>query len=97
MITVEIKESNNSKRMTAIFFRDGKKVKTTHFGQRGSSTYIDHNDKSLKTNYIKRHIVNENWDDYMSAGSLSRYILWNKPTLKSSIADYMKMFKLRSY
>lgn len=58
MMTVEIKESNNSKRMTAIFFRDGKKVKTTHFGQRGSSTYIDHNDKSLKV-YIKRHIVND--------------------------------------
>ena len=26
----------------------------------------------------------------MSAGALSRWILWNKPTLKASIDDYKK-------
>ena len=38
---------------------------------------------------------NENWNDYQSAGALSRYILWSKPTLKESIADYKKKFNLR--
>ena len=38
----------------------------------------------------------ENWNDYMSAGSLSRWILWNKPTLTASIQDYMRRFKLKN-
>ena len=33
----------------------------------------------------------------MTAGSLSRYILWNKPTLKGSISDYRKRFNLKPY
>ena len=36
----------------------------------------------------------ENWNDYMSAGSLSRYILWGETTLKKSIDEYKKKFKL---
>jgi len=43
---------------------------------------------------MTRHRKRENWNNYMSAGSLSRYILWNKPTLKASIADYKKKFNL---
>jgi len=37
---------------------------------------------------MNRHKARENWQNPMSAGSLSRYILWNKPTLRASIADY---------
>ncbi len=37
---------------------------------------------------------NENWDNFMSPGSLSRYLLWNKKTLSASIADYKKNFNL---
>ena len=80
-----------------------KKVKTQHFGyaltdDRGikkyGSTYIDHKNDTLKDNYIARHKVNENFEDFMSAGSLSRYILWNKRTFRESLADYKKRFKL---
>jgi len=67
---------------------------TTHFGLKGSSTYIDHNDEKKKDAYIARHKVNENWNDPKSAGALARYILWNKKTLKESIADYRKKFNL---
>ena len=41
---------------------------------------------------MNRHKATENWQKPMSAGSLSRYILWNKPTLKASISDYKKRF-----
>ena len=43
---------------------------------------------------MKRHKKNENWDKYMTAGSLSRYILWGETTLKKSIDEYRKKFKL---
>ena len=68
--------------------------KRTHFGFRGGSTYIDHKDDKKKDAYIARHKVNENWNDPTSAGALARYILWNKPTMKESIADYKKRFNL---
>ena len=94
---VEIKPSTQKdKKFMAIFYDDeGKKVKTTHFGAKGMSDFTIHKDKERKERYLDRHRKRENWNDPMSAGSLSRWILWNKPTLKASIADYKKRFKLK--
>ena len=93
---VTITDSTNpKKRLMAIFYdNEGKKVKTTHFGLKGGSTFIDHKDETKKKNYLARHKVRENWNDYMSAGSLARFILWNEPTLTASIKDYKKRFNL---
>jgi hypothetical protein len=33
----------------------------------------------------------------MTAGSLSRFILWNMPTIKASFADYRARFKFKLY
>ncbi len=66
--------------------------KVVHFGQAGSSTYLDHKDDAKKSAYLARHKVNENWNDLTSPGALSRYILWNKKTLSESIADYKSKF-----
>ena len=71
-----------------------KERKRVHFGQKGSSTYIDHKDDKKKDAYIARHKVNENFNNPLSSGSLSRYILWNKTTLSASIADFKKRFNL---
>ena len=71
-----------------------KERKHVYFGQKGSSTYIDHKDDKKKDAYIARHKVNENFNNPLSSGSLSRYILWNKTTLSASIADFKKRFNL---
>ena len=71
-----------------------KERKRVHFGQKGSSTYIDHKDDKKKDAYIARHKVNENFNNPLSSGSLSRYILWNKTTLSASISDFKKRFNL---
>jgi hypothetical protein len=71
--------------------KDRKKV---HFGAKGSSTYIDHRDEKKKDAYIARHRVNENFNNPLTAGSLARFILWNKTTLSASINDFKKRFKL---
>lgn len=94
---VEIKPStNNNKKYMAIFFDDNnKRIKTTHFGARGMSDFTIHKDKERKELYLKRHQKRENWNDKFSAGALSRWILWNKPTLKGSIRDYKKRFNLK--
>ena len=71
-----------------------KERKKTHFGAKGSSTFIDHNDEKKKDAYIARHKVNENWNDPTTAGALARFILWNKKTLTASIADFKQRFNL---
>lgn len=78
----------------AIFYDGKKKVKTTHFGAAGMSDYTIHNDNARKKLYLDRHRKREKWNDFMTAGSLSRWVLWNKKTLTGSIADYKKKFNL---
>jgi hypothetical protein len=93
---VDIKPSTRKdKKLMAIFFDNDKKVKITHFGAKNMSDFTIHKDKERKQRYLDRHKARENWNDYMSAGALSRWILWNKPTLNASIADYKKRFKLK--
>ena len=89
------KSTNPKKKYMAVFYENKKKVKTTYFGQSGASDFIQHKDKERKKNYLDRHRKRENWNAYMTAGSLSRWILWNKLTLKASITDYKKKFKLK--
>ena len=82
--------------------KDKKWVATMHqlghkhnFGQKDSSTFIDHKDVQKKDNYIRRHKKNENWNDIHSAGFWSKNLLWNKPTISASIKDIEKRFNLQ--
>ena len=101
--SVEISRSSNpEKKLMAVFYDDeGKKMKTTHFGQRGASDYTKHGDKERMERYLERHgggfetSTKEDWKDPTTAGSLSRWILWNKPGLKSSFDDYKSRFGLK--
>ncbi len=99
MVSVVIKPSTTkTKKFTAIFYDENKKkIKTTNFGAKGFSDFTLHGDEKRKQRYLDRHKARENWNDYMTPGSLSRWILWNKKSLKSSIADYKRRFKLKTY
>ena len=90
------KSKNKYKKYSAVFYDDnGKKIKTINFGSKGSDDYTITGDKAQRTRYLNRHRKRENWNDPMTAGALSRWILWNKPTLKGSIKDFKKRFKLK--
>ena len=66
----------------------------TDFGASGYSDFTIHKDLMRQMSYLSRHRANENWNDYKSAGALSRWILWNKPTMAASIADYKRRFNV---
>ena len=85
----KIKDKN--KRFKA-YFTNGK---TTKFGQSNpkQGTFVDHGDKTLRKNYIKRHLRDLDTDDYTRAGYLSLFLLWDKPTLKEIITAYNKRIK----
>jgi hypothetical protein len=77
------------------FNKDKKRVKTSQFGQAGASDFTKHGDTERRDRYDVRHKSRENWADFVSNGSLSKYILWNKKTLASSFQDYLKRFNLK--
>ena len=98
MVSVKISKSTKSgKKYMATFTRDNGKgtsrTKTTHFGSAGMDDYTKTKDKAQRKRYLDRHRKNERWDKPMTAGSLSRFILWNMPTIKGSFADYRKRFR----
>ena len=76
------KSNRPGKRMKAEF-----ENKTTHFGLQGGKTFIDHGDQKTKENWIKRHKVNESWNQYDTAGALAKHVLWNKTNLRASVKD----------
>lgn len=90
------KDNQTSKKYKAEFYdATGKKVKTTRFGQDGASDFTKHKDQERKQRYLDRHRKRENWNDPTSAGALSRYVLWNKPTVTESVKDFKKRFGLK--
>ena len=95
--TIRIEESpNKEKKLVAYFYdKDGKKFRTVHFGARGMSDFTQHKDPKRMKRYVARHSgMGENWKDPMTAGALSRWILWGKPSLRESFNDFKKRFKL---
>ena len=97
MVKVVIKSSAQpKKRFMAVFYNnEGQKIKTTHFSLKDSKAYIDHGDKERRKRYLERHRKRENWDRYMTAGALARWITWGPtPSLKSNISAYKKRFNL---
>ncbi len=89
------KGTAKNKKLKAIFYDGDKKLRTVQFGSKGMSDFTIHKDKERKQRYLDRHRKRENWNDPMTAGALSRWILWNKPTLEASIKDFKKRFKLK--
>jgi hypothetical protein len=64
--------------------------KTIHFGAKNYSDYTIHHDTVRRNRYIKRHLKDLRTGDPTRAGYLSMFILWNKKSLKASIADYKR-------
>jgi len=90
---ISLEKSNKPNKKLVIKFSDPNL--TIHFGSKYSSTYLDHHDKVKRSNYLKRHKVNENWDQ-VNAGSLSAYILWGSSTdLNTNLINYLTKFNIR--
>jgi len=82
------------KKWMAVFEKNGK-VYHRWFGAHGYEDYTMHKDKNRRESYRKRHAKDLGTKDPMRAGYLSFFVLWNKPTIKTSLADYRR--RLRTY
>ena len=97
--SVVITKSDRDKKYKAVFStKDKKKTKTLHFGAKGMSDYTIHKDEKRKDRYLARHnpkYTKEKWNIPDTPASLSRWILWNKPTFDASLTEYKSRFKLK--
>ena len=66
--------------------------KDIYFGAAGFKDYTIHQDDERKERYIKRHAKRENWEDPLTSGFWSRWVLWSKKTIEESIDDINKRF-----
>jgi len=97
MDLVSIKKDDNGKNKMVAVFEDKKtgQSKTVHFGAVGYTDYTLSKDKAKRKLYLARHQQRENWNDYTSAGSLSKHILWGDTTsIEKNIKAFKKKFNL---
>ena len=95
---LEIKPSTaKNKKWTAIFYdNEGKKIKTSQFGDSRYEDYTQHKDKKRRTKYRDRHKKDLASGDYMKPGFQSYYILWGDSTdIKKNISSFKRRFKLK--
>tara|TARA_R110000803_G_scaffold3926_2_gene13436 strand:- start:3645 stop:3908 length:264 start_codon:yes stop_codon:yes gene_type:complete len=71
-------------------FKDGT---ITHFGATGYDDYTLGTSDAQRKSYIARH-SNENHTNPKTAGTLSRYILWEHKTMDKAIREYKKRFAI---
>ena len=101
IIILKKSKANDVSKYTAKY-----KNKSFKFGNKNFRDYVLMNDKKnkfyepnkevrekTKSNYQSRH-KNDKLNK-VSRGSLSYYLLWDKPKLKDSIADYEKRFNVK--
>ncbi len=94
MIQEVISSPLKTKKYRAIM-SDGSKI---DFGLKGSSTYLDHHDKTKRHNYRVRHLANDR-EHYLiknvipSPALLSFYLLWNTENLEHNILYLNQLLK----
>jgi len=102
-----IPSKRKDKKYVAYFKIGEGREKAVHFGSAGMRDYTLINDKNsqfyikekaarekVKAAYIRRHEKRENWNDPVTAGALSRWILWELPSFAGSIKKFKNKFKL---
>jgi hypothetical protein len=94
MIKEVITSPLKTKKYRAIM-SDGSKI---DFGLKGSSTFLDHHDKTKRHNYRVRHLANDR-EQYLiknvipSPALLSFYLLWNTENLEHNILYLNQLLK----
>lgn len=77
----------------AFFEQENGRVKKVYFGASGYDDYLMSGNKVKREAYIARHKSRENWENPMTAGALSRWLLWGESTsLDQNIRSFKKRF-----
>jgi hypothetical protein len=100
LLSITTAPATDKAKYIAKFERDGRTI-TTKFGAAAYKDYTIYyrtEGKSAadkrRAAYIARHSATEDFTDPTKAGTLSRYILWEKSTVTAAITAYRRRFDL---
>ena len=84
-------KSDKPEKKYFIMTKTGKHI---YIGQASTSDFTHHKNEDRKNRYILRHQKNEDWgkSGIDTAGFWSRWLLWNKSTIRESYQDIKKRF-----
>lgn len=84
-----------SKHKYTIYVNNENKRRTLKIGDSRYQDFTMHKDSNRKQLYDNRHRSREKWDDPFTAGFWSKWLLWNKKTIKESIKDIENRFNIK--
>ena len=70
------------------------KEKRVKFGNINYQDFTQHHDPTRRQAYLLRHKSREDWNDPTTKGALSRWLLWEKPSLREAITLFKYKFHL---
>lgn len=93
---ISIKPSPNPKKKlrATFYFPSQEEYHNIDFGAADYEDYTIHKDPERRKRYLERHKKNEDWNMPVTAGSLSRWILWEYTDIDKAIREYKKKFHL---
>ncbi len=97
MRLVAVKRSTRPGKKLMAVFDDGT---ATHFGAAGYQDYTTYaardpaEARRKRRQYIARHARGEDWRDPRAAGTLARYVLWERPTVEAAVTAYRRRFRV---
>jgi len=92
---LQITRSDQAGKKYKAVFSNETTHKTIHFGASGYEDYTQHHDEKRKEKYLARHRSSESWNNPQTAGSLSRWLLWNTSSFQTNISNFKKRFNLK--
>jgi len=93
MKLVSVTRADDKHKFVATFEINGH-LKHVKFGDRNYQDFTQHKDETRRQAYLLRHKSTEDWNVPTTAGALSRWILWEKPTLKEAITFFRRKFNV---
>jgi len=97
MKLLSLKPANdNIHKYVATIKTDEGQSRIVRFGAAGMSDYTKHKDEDRKQRYLDRHKAREDWtkSGILTPGFWSRWVLWNLPSFRDSVADVRSRFDL---
>lgn len=91
-----IKSPLSAKKWRGVFTSDDGTETHTDFGDATMRDFTQHKDPARKALYLARHRTSERWSDPKTAGSLSRWLLWNTQDLQHNVSLFRQKFHLTS-
>jgi hypothetical protein len=88
--------NDNIHKYVATIETDEGRERIVRFGAKGMSDYTKNKDPEREQRYLDRHRAREDWtkSGILTPGFWSRWVLWNLPSFRDSVADVRSRFDI---